>query len=199
MSPQAFNALIDLDAFDSDTATLNAIIDTPKGSRNKFKYDEESQLFKLGGTLPLGTVFPFDFGYIPSTRAEDGDPLDVLILMDEPAFTGCLVPAKLIGVIEAEQTESGETTRNDRLIAVSAGSRNHSHIRFLGDLNANLVYEIERFFISYNQTKGKEFKVLGRHGPERAREVVDNGVKTFNRERHKHGRNTDAKKEKRSQ
>ena len=201
MKTKQTNPFIELDAFDSDTSTLNAIVDTPKRSRNKFKYDETSGLFKLGGTLPLGTVFPFDFGYIPSTRAEDGDPLDVLILMDEPAFVGCLVPAKLIGVIEAEQTESGETTRNDRLISVSADSHNHSHIRFLGDLNSNLVYEIERFFISYNQTKGKEFKVLGRHGPQRAIELVKDGVEAFNRGRRERGRKSggQTKKKGRSQ
>jgi inorganic pyrophosphatase len=82
-------------------------------------------------------------------------------------------------VVEAEQTESSEATRNDRLIAVAADSHNHSHIRFLGDLNSNLLHEIERFFISYNHTKGKEFEVLGRHGPERAVELVKNGVKAF--------------------
>ena len=103
--------------------------------------------------------------------------------MDEPAFAGCLVHAKLIGVIEAEQTEAGKSTRNDRLIAVAAESHNHSHIRFLGDLNSNLVHEIERFFVSYNQTKGKEFAVLGRHGPDRAVELVKKGMKEFSRSR----------------
>src|SRR4030095_17256895 len=87
------NPLIDREPFDEEPGTLNVIIDTPKGSRNKFKFDERLEIFKLGGALPLGAVFPFDFGYIPSTRAEDGDPLDVLILMDEPAFPGCLVRA----------------------------------------------------------------------------------------------------------
>ena len=165
------NPLIDLSAFDDD-GDVNAIIDTPKGSRNKFKYDEKSGLFKLGGALPLGAVFPFDFGYIPSTKGGDGDPLDILILMDEPAFPGCLVKAKLIGVIEAQQTEDNETTRNDRLIAVAADSRNHSHVRFLGDLNSNLVHEIERFFVAYNETKGKRFEVLGRFGPDRAEKLI---------------------------
>jgi inorganic pyrophosphatase len=177
------NPMIDLEPFDEGSRTLNVIIDTPKGSRNKFKYDERWEIFKLGGALPLGAVFPFDFGYIPSTRAEDGDPLDVLILMDEPAFTGCLVQAKLIGVIEAKQTEAGETTRNDRLIAVAAESRNHSHIRFVGDLNSNLVHEIERFFISYNETKGKQFEVLGRFGPDRAVALVKDGRKKFYHDR----------------
>lgn len=177
------NPFVDLDAFDAESGYVNAIIDTPKGGRNKFSYDEQIGLFKLGGPLPLGAVFPFDFGYVPSTRGGDGDPLDILILMDEPAFPGCLVPAKLIGVIEAEQTEGQETTRNDRLIAVSAGSRNHSHVRFLGDLNQNLVYEIERFFISYNETKGKRFEVLGRFGPERATALIEAGIKEFGKSR----------------
>ena len=177
------NPMVDLDAFDHEGGELNVIIETPKGSRNKFDYDEELGIFKLGGPLPLGTVFPFDFGYIPSTRGGDGDPLDVLVLMDEPAFPGCLVSGKLIGIIEAEQTEGQETTRNDRLIAVAAVSRNHSHVRFLGDLNANLIHEIERFFVSYNETKGKVFKVLARHGPDRAAAVVEKGMKEFLRSR----------------
>jgi len=138
----------DLAAFDSTTDELNAIIDTPKGSRNKFKYDSAKGIFKLGGVLPLGASFPFDFGYIPSTIGQDGDPLDALILMDEPAFPGCLIPSKLIGVIEAEQTEEGRTFRNDRLIATATDSRNHSNVRFLGDLNENMVHEIEHFFVS---------------------------------------------------
>jgi inorganic pyrophosphatase len=174
---------IDLDPFDSGTGDVNAIIDTPKGSRNKFKYEEKLGIFKLGGALPLGMVFPFDFGYIPSTKGGDGDPLDILILMDEPAFVGCLVPAKLIGVIEAEQTEAHETARNDRLIAVAAGARNHSHVRFLGDLNRNLVHEIERFFVSYNETKGKKFKVISRSGPDRAVKLIDSASKVFQRGR----------------
>ena len=174
-----------MNALDKESGHLNAIIETPKGSRNKFKYDEKLGLFKLSGTLPVGNVFPFDFGYIPSTKGDDGDPLDMLLLMDEPAFTGCLVPAKLIGVIEAEQTEEGETTRNDRLIAVAADSRNHSDVRFLGDLNSNLLHEIERFFISYNETKGKKFEVLDHVGPERARELIVAGMKKFTRDRKK--------------
>ncbi len=175
--------MIDLNALDEVSGYANAIIDTPKGSRNKFKYDEKNSLFKLGGALPLGAVFPFDFGYIPSTKAADGDPLDILILMDDPAFVGCLVPAKLIGVIEAEQTEGKKTTRNDRLIAVAADSRNHSHIRFLGDLNDNLIHEIERFFISYNETKGKKFEILGRFGPERALTLIDSASRKLNQSR----------------
>src|ERR1051325_7710078 len=86
-----------------DGKLLNAIIETPRGSRNKYKYDERTGLFKISKVLPAGAAFPYDFGFIPNALAEDGDPLDVLILMDEPAYPGCLIPARAIGVLEAEQ------------------------------------------------------------------------------------------------
>ena len=173
-----------LDPFDAGTKHLNVIVDTPKGSRNKFKYDERSGLFKLSGVLPAGSSFPYDFGFLPSTRGEDGDPLDVLVLMDDPAFAGCLVPARLLGVIEAEQTErTGETMRNDRLIAVAADSITHRRLKSLGTLDGNLVDQIEHFFVSYNEIKGKQFKPIGRFGPTRARRLVDEGIKLFRRRR----------------
>ncbi|MBD0373060.1 MAG: inorganic diphosphatase [Pyrinomonadaceae bacterium] len=173
-----------LNAFAEDDDEINVIIETPKGSRNKFNYDEELQLFKLGGVLPAGASFPFDFGFVPATLGGDGDPLDVLVLMDEPAFTGCLVVTRLIGVIEAEQTErDGETTRNDRLIGVAADARAHSDVRTIEELNDNLLDEIEHFFVSYNVIKGKEFKPRGRFGPERARKVIQKGVESFRRKR----------------
>ncbi|HET6313523.1 MAG TPA: inorganic diphosphatase [Chloroflexia bacterium] len=166
-----------LEAFDAESGDLNVIIETPKGSRNKFDYEPKLGIFKLGGVLPAGAVFPYDFGFVPATLGGDGDPMDVLVLMDEPAFTGCLVPSRLIGVIEAEQTErDGETTRNDRLIAVAANSHNHQDVHTLNDVTTNLVDEIEHFFISYNQAKGKEFKPLKRSGPTRARHLVEEGI-----------------------
>ena len=165
-----------LDTFDPESGELNAIIETPQGSRNKFDYDEGKRLFKLGGVLPAGAVFPFDFGFVPSTLGEDGDPLDVLLLMDEPAFAGCLVPARLVGVIEAEQTEEGETNRNDRLIAVAANSRNHRDVRSLEDLGGNLVEEIEYFFVSYNTARGRTFTPKGRKSAQAARSIVEAGV-----------------------
>ena len=90
-----------LKPFDEESGDLNVVIETPKGCRNKYKFDEKTEIFKLGGVLPIGASFPFDFGFIPNTLGGDGDPLDVLLLMDEPAVPGCLVPARLVGVIEA--------------------------------------------------------------------------------------------------
>src|SRR5436305_12202147 len=110
---------------DEEKRTCRAIIETPKGSRNKFNYDPETNLFKLGGLLPEGLAFPFDFGFIPSTLGEDGDPLDVMVLMDEPAHVGCLLDVRIIGVIEAVQVQDGESETNNRLIAVSIHSYDH--------------------------------------------------------------------------
>src|ERR1700730_1275382 len=86
---------------------VRVIVETPKGSRNKYAFSEDRRIFELSKVLPTGMDFPYDFGFVPSTRAEDGDPIDVLLLMDESAYPGCLVEARLVGVIEAEQDEDG--------------------------------------------------------------------------------------------
>jgi len=128
--------------------------------------------YVLKSVLAQGALFPFDFGSIPGTKGKDGDPLDALVLMDEPAFCGCLIESRLIGVIEAEQSEDGKTERNDRLIAVAAKSQIHADIKSLSDLSPALLKEIEHFFISYNQERGKQFRPLGRFGPKRAEQWV---------------------------
>ena len=156
---------------------VTVVIETPKGHRNKFKYDEEKNVFRLSGVLPVGSSFPYDFGFIPSTNAPDGDPIDVLLLMDEPAFPGCLIDARLVGVVEAEQTEDGKTTRNDRLIAVAAHSNDYSDLRSLRDVNPDLIEEIQHFFVSYNQVRGKKFKPLGVYGPKRAMRLLEQCMK----------------------
>jgi inorganic pyrophosphatase len=166
-----------LPPFDEKSGDLNAVIETPKGSRSKFDYEPERGLFVLHGVLPAGAVFPFDFGFVPGTMGGDGDPLDVLVIGDEPTFTGCLLTARLVGVIEAEQRErDGVVQRNDRLIAVASVSRDNSNIQSLDDLSDPLLEELEHFFVSYNQIKGKEFTVLSRSGPDRAREIVEGGA-----------------------
>jgi inorganic pyrophosphatase len=166
-----------LKPFDRKSRNLNVVIDTPKGCRNKYAFDFDTDAYKLKTVLPKGAVFPFDFGSIPGTVAEDGDPLDVLVLMDEPAFVGCLVEARLLGVIEAEQTEDGKTERNDRLIAVAAESHTHESLTSLQKLNSTLIREIEHFFVSYNEVRGKKFKPKGRSGPATAKRLIKNQTK----------------------
>src|SRR5271154_6416335 len=94
---------------------IQVIVETPKGSRNKYAFDQEDRIFGLKKVLPAGMTFPYDFGFVPSTLADDGDPVDVLVLMDEPAFPGCLLECRLIGVIQGEQGK-GKKIRTERSI-----------------------------------------------------------------------------------
>jgi inorganic pyrophosphatase len=162
---------------------LRAVIEAPKGSRNKFKYDDQLGLFTLDRVLPLGFAFPFDFGFIPSTRAEDGDPLDVLVFLEEPVFPGCVLPVRPLGVLEAEQTRGGRTVRNDRLLAVLDSPHNPARQQTLADLEPGRIDAVEHFFISYNHWVGRVFKILSRQGPEQAWKLVEKAVRLRETER----------------
>lgn len=164
---------------DFASGELNVLIETPKGSRNKYTYDEKLDAYELTGTLPVGASFPYDFGFVPFTLGQDGDPLDVLLLMEEPAFTGCLVKVRLIGVLEAEQTEEGKTVRNDRLIAVYAKSPLYQSIHSLDQLEPAIVEQITHFFKSYNEIKGKLFKLIGQADPLQAYRLIEHGERMF--------------------
>jgi inorganic pyrophosphatase len=119
-----------LRAFDEEDADLIAvIIETPKGCRNKYAFDPSERIFALKKVLPVGMTFPYDFGFVPSTGGGDGDPLDVLVLMDEPAFPGCKLTCRVVGVIEGEQGEKKDTERNDRLIAVEDRNHSYAHVK----------------------------------------------------------------------
>jgi inorganic pyrophosphatase len=161
------------------------VIETPKGSHNKYQFDEDLGLFILKGVLPEGMTFPYDFGFLPATLGDDGDPLDVLLLMDEPAFCGCVVPARLIGVIEAKQTErDGTTEQNDRIVAVPVKARTFSDCKSIKDLNEHRLAEIQQFFVSYNRVRGKKFKLLGIRGATKAESIVKKGIEAY-RKKHR--------------
>jgi inorganic pyrophosphatase len=166
---------------DARQATCRAIIETPRGYRNKFDYDPETNLFMLGGLLPEGMSFPFDFGFIPSTLGDDGDPLDVLVLMDAPAHVGCLLDVRIIGVIAAEQSEDGKKESNDRLLAVAVHSYQHEDLQSIGDVSETLLSQVEAFFVSYNEQRGKKFKVTGTGGPKKALRFLKAGIRAHNK------------------
>jgi inorganic pyrophosphatase len=152
---------------------IDVIIETPKGCRSKYAWDTKRHLFKLKKLLPLGAVFPFDFGFVPGTKGEDGDPLDVLVIMDEPAYPGVLVPCFIIGILEATQTENKKTLRNDRLIGVAAASTLYKDLRTLDNLNNNMRDEIEQFFVSYNKLSGKKFTPLNWEDGKQALKLIE--------------------------
>ncbi len=106
-------------------------------------------------------VFPYDFGFLPRTLAADGDPIDVLLLMDEPAFPGCLIPSRLIGVIRGEQIDGKKRIRNDRLVAIAEANHMYNNVRKLDDLPKKFIKELEDFFVNYHKLQGKQYKLLG--------------------------------------
>ena len=164
---------------DAKSGVCRAIIETPKGSRNKFDYDPESKLFMLGGLLPEGMMFPFDFGFVPSTLAGDGDPVDILVMMDAPAHTGCLIDVRLIGVICAEQSQDGKKESNDRLLGVAVHSYNHEDLKTIDQVSQTLLRQIEEFFICYNKQRGKKFRITETGGPAKAIKLLKAGIERF--------------------
>jgi inorganic pyrophosphatase len=157
---------------------INVVIETPRDSQNKFTYDPGLRVFKLKKTLPMGTTFPFDFGFIPNTQGADGDPLDVLVIMDQHAFPGCMVKCRALGILEAKQTEKNKkSTRNDRIVAVAECSVEYGNITDIKDLNKNMVEEIENFFIDYNKHEGRKFKPVKWCSANQAIKLVKKQVK----------------------
>jgi inorganic pyrophosphatase len=150
-----------LKPIDKHDGILQVIIETPKGSRNKFSFDVKQKTFILKKVLPAGMVFPYDFGFLPQTLAPDGDPIDVLLLMDEPAFPGIAVRSRLIGIIEGEQVEGKKKIRNDRLVAIAEANHMYANIRKIKDLPALFIRELEDFFVNFHRVEGKTYKLLG--------------------------------------
>jgi inorganic pyrophosphatase len=169
---------------DSKSGALNVVVETPRGSRNKFKYDPESGLFRLSAVLPEGASFPHAFGFVPSTLGDDGDPLDVLVLMDEAVYPGCLVPSRLIGIVRARQVEAdGTKVRNDRLLAASVDSHDHVGVKQPDDLTESFIKELEDFFVFYNKGRGKQFIPGAWKGPRAAGKALGDGEARYKRKR----------------
>src|SRR5262245_53602064 len=133
-------------------------------------------MFKLSIVLPEGMVFPYDFGFVTSTNGEDGDPIEVLVLLEEAAVPCCLLEYRIVGVIEAEQKDKLERKRNDRVIAVAQQSLLYSDIMHIHDLRSAILKQITAFFVNYQRLRNVEFTVLARRGPGRALNLLAQGA-----------------------
>ena|SRR5579862_8152627 len=186
MADQARHKILSqTDTFDKD-GNLRVVVETPKGSRNKYDYDPDCDCLDLATVLPEGMSFPYDFGFVPSTVGQDGDPLDILVLMDAPVVPGCVIRARPIGAIEAKQKETGaKWIRNDRLLAVACHAQTHQKVYSLRDLRPHLLDEIKAFFIDYNRLRDRKFKPRRDAGPKRAKEIIKDGIRAFEKARGK--------------
>jgi len=155
--------------------SIDVIIETPKGSALKYNYDPASHFFELRKILPSGMVFPYDFGFIPGTKGEDGDPVDIIVVSEFESFPGCKMKCRLIGGIKAEQSEKkGSVTmvRNDRFIAIPDYPSILENISSISDIPDNIFEQLENFFITYNKLAGKEFKALKKLGRKEAYDLI---------------------------
>ncbi|HKF98090.1 MAG TPA: inorganic diphosphatase [Steroidobacteraceae bacterium] len=176
-------AFKDIPPRESGSGRVHVVIDTPTGSRNKYKYDERFEVLRLSRILPRGAAFPYDFGSIPGTSAEDGDAFDVLVLQLLPSFPGCLVTVRLIGVLRAEQREGGKRIRNDRLIGVADTSVNPARLKELSALDEQELRAIEHFLKSYNAFQGREFEIKSRGDSREAARILDGAIEAHSAHR----------------
>ena len=166
-----------LPPFESKDADLTVIIETPKGSRNKYAYDPRSGILRFARCCPPAWRSPTTLALCLPRLAGDGDPLDVLVLMDEPAFPGCKLTCRLVGVIEGEQGEKKKPERNDRVVAVESGNHSYAHVKRIDDLGKSFEREIEEFFVNYHRLTGKEYRILALKGPAAASRCVEKARK----------------------
>jgi inorganic pyrophosphatase len=141
--------------------TVNVVIETPRGSKYKYKFDAETNRFKVKKLLPAGLAFPYDFGFIPGTKGEDGDPLDVMIFAEDSYLPGSVIECEIIGAIKAKQISDEESVRNDRIIVVPTLLIEKDGEVELEDFSKHKIKEIENFFVYYNRMEKKEFRPLG--------------------------------------
>lgn len=177
-------AIEKLEALDDKEKCINAIVETPKGSRVKYAYSPEDGLFRLKRAMPEGMVFPFNYGFIPSTLGKDGDPLDIVVLNEETVVLGCLLKVRLLAVIEAEQTEDDKMVRNDKLIGTAIDEETPPEFLSV-KLDKGRLNQIIFFFTAYNKINGKKFKALKTKGPKQAEKLIRAGIKLFKKSEEK--------------
>jgi len=155
--------------FSEEEDYINVLVETPKGSCNKYVYDPRLQLFQLKKILPSDIVFPLDFGFICSTKAEDGDPLDALVLMEQPTYPGILVPSRAIGILEARQKgRKGKFYRNDRVLLVASDSKLYNKVKEVADMEEYFIKSLNHFFEYYHEQEGGKYIPIGVKGSEDA-------------------------------
>lgn len=151
-----------------EEAVIGVIVEIPKGSRNKYEYDEMRGVFRLDRVLFSSVHYPTDYGFIPETLSHDGDTLDVLVLVDEPTFTGCYIDVRPIGLL-GMRDEAGV---DYKVLAVPMYDPRYNDVRDLDALPKHLLLEIENFFATYKTLEGKETKMMGWRTAQEAKEVI---------------------------
>jgi inorganic pyrophosphatase len=170
--------LSELPAFNDD-GDVRVVVETPRGSRAKLKFDPKLHSFTLAKSLLAGLTYPYDWGFVPATTAEDGDPIDAMVIHDATTYPGLVLTCKVIGVLQVKQTKNGKSERNDRIFAVPRASHAERDLTDVRRLSSAEREELGKFFIATDELENKQLKILGWKGPKAALKTVKAGAKTF--------------------
>jgi inorganic pyrophosphatase len=170
--------LINIPSF-TDDGDVYVVVETPRGSRAKFDYDTKLKTFTLSKSLLTGLTYPHDWGFVPSTKADDGDPIDIMVVHDAATFPGVVLTCRVIGILQIEQKSNGKTERNDRLFAVPIDSHSEQALQDVRDLSEPIQQELEKFFKATDELEDKKLTILGWKGPKAAVGAIKDAAKTF--------------------
>ena len=169
---------INLPAF-TENGDVHVVVETPRGSRAKLAYDPKLDAFTLSKSLLTGLTYPHDWGFVPSTKADDGDPLDIMIIHDAATFPGLVVTCRVIGILQIEQKSKHKSERNDRLFAVPRHSHSERALKDVRDLTKPMQDELEKFFIATDELEDKKLKIIGWKGPKAAVQAIKDATNSF--------------------
>jgi inorganic pyrophosphatase len=172
---------INLPTFTKD-GDIYVVVETPRGSRAKFAYDPKLKAFTLTKSLLTGLTYPHDWGFVPSTKADDGDPMDMMLIHDAATFPGLVITCRVIGILQIEQKSDGKTERNDRLFAVPRRSHSEQDLRDVRELSKPVQQELEKFFIATDELEDKKLNILGWKGPKAGLQALKDAAKAFARD-----------------
>jgi inorganic pyrophosphatase len=175
--PNFFN----LPAF-TEHGDVQVVVETPRGSRAKFAYDPKLETFALSKSLLTGLTYPHDWGFVPSTKADDGDPLDIMVIHDAATFPGLVVTCRVIGILQIEQKSKKKSERNDRLFAVPRRSHSERALKDVADLSKPTREELEKFFVATDELEDKKLDIIGWKGPKTAIQAIKDAAKSFAKE-----------------
>ena len=158
----------------ADDGSVHVVVETPRGSTTKLKYDEKLGVMTLSRPLTLGLIYPYDWGFVPSTHAPDGDPLDAIVMWDGVSYPGVVLPCRPIGVLHVEQAnrQTRARERNDRIVAIPIPAPRADSLRTVFDLNERIRLELEQFFLAVVAFEKKDLKILDWAGPDDAMALV---------------------------
>jgi inorganic pyrophosphatase len=166
----------------SEDGDVHVVVETPRGSRAKFAYDPKLETFILSKSLLTGLTYPHDWGFVPSTKADDGDPLDMMVIHDAATFPGIVLTCRIIGILQIEQKSKGKAERNDRLFAVPRRSHSEQGLHDVRDLSKPIEQELEKFFIATDELEDKKLAIIGWKGPKIAMKAIKDSAKSFSRD-----------------